>query len=196
MAPAIALTAANLERASISQANRESEHGLTGETVMTRTLCTAVVLVLASFAVVPLSAESEPNLDGWYVAEGFDTDGTPYRALVALRRDAQSYRVTMFMSQPSEATEPELAAIGVGLQDGSILAVNYYTPDHARLAVYRIEGGRLIGQWILVGGDGTAHAETLTRIEGALATAHVPKLPGVSGKGRADSRPTVSGRGI
>jgi hypothetical protein len=102
----------------------------------------------------------------------------------------------MFMSQPSEATEPELAAIGVGLQNKSVLAVNYYTLDHARLAVYRNEGNRLIGQWILVGGDGTAHAETLTRIEGALATTHVPKLPAVLGKGRAGSRPTVPGRGI
>ena len=79
---------------------------------MSRTLRTAVVLVLASLAVVPLSAASEPDLEGWYVAEGFDTDGTRYRALVALRQDVQSYRVTMFMSQPSEATEPELAAAG------------------------------------------------------------------------------------
>lgn len=163
---------------------------------MSRTLRTAVVLVLASLAVVPLSAESEPNLEGWYVAEGFDTDGTRYRALVALRRDVQSYRVTMFMSQPSEATEPELAAIGVGLQNGSVLAVNYYTPDHARLAVYRIEAGRLIGQWILVGGDGAAHAETLTRIAGALATAHVPSPPPVSVKRAARAVPTVFGRGI
>ena len=144
---------------------------------MSRTLRTAVALVIASLAVMPMSAESEPNLEGWYVAEGFDTDGTRYRALVALRRDAQSYRVTMFVSQPSEAAEPELAAIGVALQSGDVLAVNYYTPDHARLAVYRIEGqGRLTGQWILVGGDGTAHAETLTRISDALSMAKVPSL--------------------
>ena len=142
---------------------------------MSRTLRTAVALVLLTLAVVPLSAESEPNLDGWYVAEGFDVDGARYRALVALRRDAQSYRVTMFVSQPSEATEPELAAIGVGLQNGGVLAVNYYTSDHARLAIYRFEGrGRLVGQWILIGGDGTAYAETLTRIEGPFAKAHVP----------------------
>ena len=79
---------------------------------------------------------------------------------------------------------------------GSVLAVNYYTPDHARLAVYRIEAGRLIGQWILVGGDGAAHAETLTRIAGALATAHVPSPPPVSVKRAARAVPTVFGRGI
>jgi hypothetical protein len=122
-----------------------------------------------------MSAESEPTLDGWYIAEGSDIDGTRYRALVALRQDAESYRVTMFVSQPSEATEPELAAIGVGLQYGGMLAVSYYTPDHARLAMYRIEGqGRLIGQWILVGGDGSAHAETLTRISSTRAVGYVP----------------------
>jgi hypothetical protein len=116
---------------------------------------------------------------------------------VALRQDVQSYRVTMFMSQPSEATEPELAAIGVALQSGDVLAVNYYTPDHARLAMYRIEGqGRLTGQWILVGGDGTAHAETLTRISDALSMAKVPSLPPACVKGGHCSRPPVVGRGI
>ena len=135
---------------------------------------TALALVLASLAIVPTHAESESTLDGWYVAEGFDTDGTRYRALVALRKDAQSYRVTMFVSQLSDANEPELAAIGVALQNGDMVAVNYYTPDHARLALYRIdERGRLTGHWILVGGDGTAHGETLTPITGAPAIAHV-----------------------
>ena len=158
---------------------------------------TALALVLAGFAIVPMSAESEPSLDGWYIAEGFDTDGTRYRALVALRRDAQSYRVTMFVSQRSEAAEPELAAIGVGLQSHGMLAVNYYTPDHARLAMYRIEGpDRLIGQWILVGGDGTAHAETLTRIAGALATAQNSSPRPAFSKGGACSVPTVPGIGI
>jgi hypothetical protein len=138
---------------------------------------TALALVLAGLAVVPMHAESESGLDGWYVAEGVDTDGTRYRALVALRKDAQSYRVTMYVSQPSDANEPELAAIGVGLQNGDTVAVSYYTPDHARLAIYRIdERGRLTGHWILVGGDGTAHAETLTPIAGAFAIAHVPFL--------------------
>ena len=156
-----------------------------------------LALVLAGLAIVPMSAESEPPLDGWYIAEGFDTDGTRYRALVELRRDAQSYRVTMFVSQPSDATEPELAAIGVGLQSHGMLAVNYYTPDHARLAMYRIEErGRRIGRWILVGGDGTAHTETLTRIAGALATAHNPSPPPAFLKGGACSVPTVPGRGI
>jgi hypothetical protein len=165
---------------------------------MTRTARrTALALILASLAVAPMRAESESTLDGWYIAEGSDTDGTRYRALVELRRDAQSYRVTMFVSQPSDATEPELAAIGVGLQSSGMLAVNYYTPDYARLAMYRIEGrGRLSGLWILVGGDGTAYAETLTRIAGALATAHVPSVDPVTAKGSACSRPTVLGRGI
>lgn len=164
---------------------------------MTRTLRTALALAIASLAVMPLSAESEPNLEGWYVAEGVDTDGTRYRALVALRRDAQSYRVTMFMSQPSEAAEPELAAIGVALQSGDVLAVNYYTPDHARLAMYRIEGqGRLTGQWILVGGDGTARAETLTRIADALSMAEVPSLTPAGADGGACSLPTFLGRGL
>jgi hypothetical protein len=136
---------------------------------------TALALVLASLAVVPVIAESASTLDGWYVAEGVDIDGTHYRALVELRRDAQSYRVTMFVSQSSDPTEPELAAIGIGLQSGAMLAVTYYTPDHARLALYRVEGrGRLIGQWILVGGDGSAHAETLTRIAGTRAAGDVP----------------------
>ena len=158
---------------------------------------TVPALILAGLAVVPMSAESEAPLDGWYIAEGFDADGTRYRALVELRRDAQSYRVTMFVSQPSDATEPELAAIGVGLQSNGMLAVNYFTPDHARLAMYRIEErGRLIGQWILVGEDGTAHAETLTRISGALATAHNPSPPPVFLEGGACSVWTVSGRGI
>jgi hypothetical protein len=158
---------------------------------------TALALVLAGLAIVPMSAESELPLDGWYIADGFDTDGTRYRALVALRRDAQSYRVTMFVSQPSEASEPELAAIGVALQSGDVLAVNYYTPDHARLAMYRIEGqGRLTGQWILVGGDGTAHAETLTRIADTLSMATVPSLTPACVKGSACSPPTFLGRGL
>jgi hypothetical protein len=156
---------------------------------------TLLALVLASLAIVPMSAES--TLDGWYIAEGSDIDGTPYRALVELRREAQTYRVTMFLSQQSDATEPELAAIGVGLQSNGMLAVNYYTPDHARLAMYRIEGrGRLIGQWIFVGGDGTAHTETLTRIAGALATAHIPSPPPVAVEGGVCSVPTVLGRGL
>ena len=113
---------------------------------MTRTSRTAVALVIASLAVMPMSAESEPNLEGWYVAEGFDIDGTRYRALVALRRDAQSYRVTMFVSQPSEAAEPELAAIGVALQsrDGGqrqVGGIEVELQDLAVTDVGAVDGG-------------------------------------------------------
>src|SRR5690606_25991818 len=53
--------------------------------------------------------------------------------------------------------------LGVGIRKSDTLSVSYFGGTPA-LAVYRIEGDRLVGEWTMGGAEGMLYTETLTRM--------------------------------
>jgi hypothetical protein len=144
---------------------------------------------LIGFMIVATAAQTvaEPELDGMYLAEGVNPDGSAYRGLVQIARHGDVHFVTWIMGDGSaETLEIELSSVGLALRDNGMLAVSYYTPDSAGLALYRIEdeGRRLVGRWTIVGGDSTAHAETLTRLRDVPRPAGEERAPDLPGPGK------------
>jgi hypothetical protein len=139
---------------------------------------TLVLLVVAAFG-APLtnSAQTAPPITGVYAAEGTNSDGRGYRALVLIREHEDAFRVQWLF--PSRR-----AVAGLGILNGDVLAVSYFgsTPG---IVAYEIEGDRLVGRWTVVGAGGELWTETLTRIPGrsipvepAPGPAHHPGLGG------------------
>jgi hypothetical protein len=83
--------------------------------------------------------------------------GKPYRTIVEIAKDGQTY-VLRWRNQ-------EGAAVGIGILRNDVLAVSYFTGRDLGVVVYRIEKGpTLTGQWGIFGADGQLYPETLTRV--------------------------------
>jgi hypothetical protein len=126
---------------------------------MARTVRFALVLMAALGAMMAVAAENRVDLAGIYLCEGVNPDGTPYKGLVEITPTANAYQVRWTMSQ--QATN------GVGIFKGGVLAVSYYggTPG---VAVYRVEGSRLLGEWTMGDSKGQLYTETLTKLPNSL----------------------------
>jgi hypothetical protein len=137
---------------------------------MRRTLRSVIVaLVLAAAGMAATPAAGEPELEGVYGAVGVNPDGSEYRAFVHIVRHGESFIVSwMFPAVSGEVVVFKPTSVGIGIANGGMLAVSYYTARMAGVIIYRIEedGKRLAGQWTVVGEGGVIHAETLTRLPG------------------------------
>ena len=97
-------------------------------------LLTSVLVGLAATAVRVEAAE--PELDGLYLAQGVSPDGSPYHGLVGIARSDNIFFVTWFVvDDSSETIEPALESVGLALRNNGMLAVSYYSPDTASLAL-------------------------------------------------------------
>jgi hypothetical protein len=122
---------------------------------MARTVRFALVLVAALGAMMAVAAENRVDLAGIYLCEGVNPDGTPYKGLVEITPTADAYQVRWTMSEQSTN--------GIGIFKGGVLAVSYFggTPG---VAVYRVDKGRLLGQWTMGDSKGQLYSETLTKL--------------------------------
>jgi len=122
---------------------------------MARTVRFALVLIAVLGAMIAAAANGRVNLAGIYLCEGINPDGTPYKGIVEITPTADSYRIRWTMAQQNTT--------GVGIFRGGVLAVSYYggTPG---VAVYRVEGARLVGEWTMGNSGGELYSETLTRL--------------------------------
>jgi hypothetical protein len=126
-------------------------------------------MVLVGLTAVParLGAEPAPDLDGTYLAQGANPDGSPYRGFVHITRRGDSFLVSWsFPESRGGVAVLALSSVGYGILSGHTLAVSYYGADSAGIIVYEIEGdgARLSGRWTVAGDAGTVYAETLTRL--------------------------------
>ena len=120
---------------------------------MARTVRFALVLIAALGAMMAVAAENRVDLAGIYLCEGVNPDGTPYKGLVEITPTAGAYQVQWTMSEQSTN--------GIGIFKAGVLAVSYFggTPG---VVVYRVDGGRLVGEWTMGGTEGAVFTETLT----------------------------------
>lgn len=140
------------------------------------------VAVLLIMTAPVLGAAGEPDLDGMYISEGLNGDGTSYRGVVHLARQGDSFVVTWMVPHATdERVVLVRTALGIGIVDAGVLAVSYYTTGMIGVVLYRIEedGRRLTGRWAVAGTDGGAYSETLTKLPKDTGGAQTPASPEV-----------------
>jgi hypothetical protein len=131
----------------------------------------SVLLGVLTFTVRADSA-SEPDLTGYYLCSGKNFDGTTYDGVVEITKDNGAFQLQWLI-------EDDVVAVGMGIRQGDVLAVAYYSALPGVVA-YRIEpNNKLVGEWTLVGAKGALFSETLTKVS-------ADKLPS-----RDKSKPTT-----
>jgi hypothetical protein len=134
---------------------------------MMRAWSVLLVALLLSLPWVPVDAAAGPDLDGTYLSKGQNPDGTEYQGVVRIARRGDSFVVSWMAPYAADrATLLVPTSVGVGVVNGGMLAVSYYSRQTAGVALYRIEedGQRLAGSWAVAGDNGDVYVETLTRV--------------------------------
>jgi len=119
-----------------------------------RTLALAVVVLLPG---ARTAADDRLDIAGQYRCEGENPRGGNYRGTVSITQKGDTYILKW--------TLPEDQQVGVGILEGDFLSVSWLTRGGAGVAAYKIrdDGNTLIGRWAMLGGDGRAFPETLSR---------------------------------
>jgi hypothetical protein len=115
----------------------------------------------------PNLAAAEHEIVGMYLAKGLNADGSEYRGLVHIVQRGESFVVSWTsLKMSAEVVVLKPVWVGLGILSEGMLAVSYFSPDTAGVAVYRIEenGHRLAARFTAAGEDGAVHSETLTRL--------------------------------
>ena len=106
----------------------------------------------------PNEPQHKQSVAGVYLCEGMNPDGSPYKGLVEIAAVDNTYLVHWVMANGMEV-------LGVGILRSGILSVSYFGGTPA-VAVYRVDGDRLHGEWTMGGTEGMLYSETLTRMPG------------------------------
>jgi hypothetical protein len=131
-----------------------------------------LVLLMAWSVPARIAAGAEPALDGMYVAQGSNPDGSEYRGVVKIARRGEGFMVAwLFPHLVGEEMLLVLKSAGIGLMSGGTLAVSYYGQDATGIVLYQIENGgqRLVGRWTSATGEGAVQSETLTKLPSPAA---------------------------
>lgn len=125
----------------------------------------ALSTVFALFLLAVLSAAAKPatanpaetDLTGTYACEGINPNGSPYKAIVDIVKQKNTYLVRW--TQPDRGE-----VIGIGIQRDGLLAVSYFGGTPA-LVVFAVGAeGRMEGEWTMGGAEGALFKETLTKM--------------------------------
>ena len=114
-----------------------------------------------------LAADPPPSVAGMYTCQGMNPDGTAYNGIVQIAAVADTFLVRWDLPD-----HVEVWCVGI-FKDG-LLAVSYFGGTPA-LAMYKLQGEQLVGQWTMGGTEGMVYSETLTRMpEGTLPAVPTP----------------------
>ena len=102
------------------------------------------------------AAAGPPELPGLYDCQGTGADGRPYRGAVVIQPDGSRFLLQWYVAT-------ELTAVGVGIREGNMLAVSFYSADAGGVVLYRIDGDKLVGRWSAPLTNGQVFEEILTR---------------------------------
>src|SRR3954471_14640551 len=129
----------------------------------------ALLLVLGVAIAVPVAAATDSpaatnDIVGMYTCEGVSPDNHPYHGTVEIVRLDDTFRVIWTLAADSGELQQ---VMGVGILSNGVFAASYFGGGPG-IAVYKIDGRKLVGEWTIGGADGTMYPETLTRMaEGA-----------------------------
>jgi hypothetical protein len=136
-------------------------------------------------AATPAAADAAIGLPGVYDCQGTGADGKGYRGAVIIEPDGNRFLVQWYISA-------ELTAVGLGIREGDMLAVSFFSADSGGIVLYRIDGERLVGHWSAPLTDGQVFEETLTRVANPPSSSS-PAPPSASPSGPPPSRPRPFG---
>ena len=122
---------------------------------LARTMLLGMILGLSGSVGSTAAQVPPPNLAGTYECNGVNPNGTKYVAIVEITRVDDTFRVTWIADGS--------VVVGVGIYSNGVLAASYFGGAPA-VAVYKVDGDRLVGEWTMGGIDGHVYAETLTKI--------------------------------
>jgi hypothetical protein len=105
-------------------------------------------------------ARDDSDLAGRYICEGRSPEGRPYHGMVDIVRLDDTFRVIWTLAADSGEVQQ---VMGVGILSNGVFAASYFGGGPG-VAVYRIDGQKLVGQWTIGGADGEMYPETLTRM--------------------------------
>lgn len=124
-----------------------------------RSTALALLVVLAGAGLAAQADAQVPLLTGTWRAEGTNPDGRPYRSVVQIEQDGDTYVLRWL----ERAGLP--VGVGIGMVRGEWLSVSYLSGRQLGVVVYRIEKGpTLTGEWTVLGADGSLYPETLSKV--------------------------------
>ncbi len=136
-----------------------------------------LILLLSATVPVPSSAQVRERrapvattLAGVYICDGVNPDGKPYRGVVQIEAYHDAYQVQWSFNR-------EVAAVGIGIRSGDVLAVTYFSGVPGVVAYKIQEGSKLVGEWTVVGAEGTLFTETLTKASDDVPDASAEPKP-------------------
>ena len=155
---------------------------------MARTILLGV-LVMVFGAISPYAAlDPQTELVGMYRCSGVNPDGTPYEGVAEIAKIDGTYRILWTMSDRT-------SVMGVAIFSGGVFAVSYFGGAPA-VAVYKVDGERLVGEWTMGGKEGAVYNETLTKFAAGERPADIPRMrptPPEGDQHREQRRPASRG---
>jgi hypothetical protein len=125
------------------------------------------IVAIAVCAFSPMAAQTpQPELSGVYRCNGMNPDGTSYQGVVEISKLQDTFRVRWTMDDGS--------IIGVGIFSNGVFAVSYFGGAPA-VAVYKVDGTSLVGEWTMGGIEGAMYKETLTKTDGVAPPRPAPQ---------------------
>src|SRR4051812_15497826 len=125
----------------------------------------ALLLVLGVAIAVPVAAATDSpaatnDIVGMYTCEGVSPDNHPYHGTVEIVRLDDTFRVIWTLAADSGELQQ---VMGVGILSNGVFAASYFGGGPG-IAVYKIDGNKLVGEWTIGGADGAMYPEILTRL--------------------------------
>ena len=122
---------------------------------MVRRILLGAILVLSVSNGSTNAQDPSPDLAGTYQCVGVNPDGTPYEAIVEITKVRNTFRIAWIADGDVQ--------LGVGIYSGGVFAASYFAGSPA-VAVYKVDGNRLVGEWTMGGIEGEVYAEILTKL--------------------------------
>ncbi len=125
-----------------------------------RVVVLTMLAVAAGIFTSAKAAGTMPDISGNYTCQGTNpgtTSGPGYRGITTISKVGNTFLMGWTISGTSYT--------GVGLRNGNILSVAWYSAGQTGVVAYQIspDGRTLKGTWAGVGGTGLIGYETLTR---------------------------------
>ena len=105
---------------------------------------------------VPLQVSPQTDIVGFYECEGKNPDGSSYRGFAEITSVRDTFRVRW--------TFDDGQVLGVGIWSNGVLAVSYFV-GAPTVVVYKVEGNRLVGEWVMGGAEGRVSPDVLTKTD-------------------------------
>ncbi len=127
-----------------------------------------VVVLALALAGAQQGAPQQPEIAGFYECQGMNPDGTEYTGSVEITAVRGTFRVRWTMDDG--------AITGVGIYSNGVLAVSYFGGAPA-VVVYKVDGNRLVGEWVMGGFEGQTYSEVLTKTDKRPEQHPAPQRP-------------------